>query len=107
VAVRAPLGLPDGFLAVRPREMLEITQLAVRAERGDVELAPVPGHPGEIPREEAQTGPVRGDTRIRIEVPPLGDDPRLGCAIRGHRDELVDDVRCPVAFGVGLADAYS
>src|SRR4029453_11351389 len=70
-----------------------------------MELAAVPWHPGEIPGEEAQPRPVRRDPGVRIEVPSLGDDPRLRGAVGRHCDELVQAIFGPVALGVTLADA--
>ena len=58
VARRAPLGLPDRLGAVRAGDMLDVGEIAVRSEVGDVQLAAVPRHPGQVPGEEAQTRAV-------------------------------------------------
>ena len=78
VAGRAPLRLPDRLFAVSASNVRNSGQLAVRGEIADVELAPVPRHPGQVPREEAEPRAVGRDAWIRVEVPAGGDHPWLG-----------------------------
>ena len=88
VAGGAPLGLPDRLLAdpagdERGRASHEVD---------DEELAAVPGHPGQVPREERETRAVRGDPRRCVEVAPAGDYLRLRRAVGWNGDQLVDHV---------------
>ncbi len=78
---------------------------AVRRELRDVELAAVPRHPRQIPREEAEPRAVRRDARRRVEVATADDHARLGGSVRRQDDELVHDVLRAVALGVSLAHA--
>ena len=105
VSGRAPLRLPDRLLAVTARDPGDVAERAVGGEIGDEELASVPGHPGEVPCEEAQARPVRGDARVRVEVPAARDDARLAGAVCRNGDELVDDVCRATALGMALANA--
>ena len=104
IARGAPLGLPDRLLPVPACDALGLAQGAVGGQLGDEELASVPGHPREIPGEEAELRAAGRDARRGVEVPTAGDDARLARAVGADRDELVDDVPGPVAL-VALANA--
>ena len=91
---RAPVGLPKrlagaaGHQAHFPRSL----------ERGDPQLAPVPGHVRMVPAGVAQHRAIGARARAGIEVAPRGQHPRGALAVGAEGDDLVHGLAVPVGF---------
>jgi hypothetical protein len=84
--------------------MRDVRELSSGTEIRDEELTAVPGHPRQVPGEEAEPRAVGRDPEIGVEVTAACDDARLGRAVRRHCYELVEDVPHPAARRMPLAD---
>ena len=94
-AVRAPLGLHDR-LARAARD--EPSRRERRRELRDPQLRALPRHPRVVPGQPRDPLAVRRDPRRGVEVVARGEHARLGRAVDGHRDEVVDVLGLAVAL---------
>ncbi len=101
VARGTPRGLEDRLDRELAGHESRVGDRPVGGEVADPELAPIPRHPGEIPRGPRELRTVGCDAGRRVEVAAAGDDRGFGRTVGRQHHELVHDLFALVT----LADA--